>query len=209
MKKLLLLCVALCALTTTQAQDFPYSKYINFSKSEFEANKFKYSKKYNTWTLSKTNGWNEAFNILAIIADAYEEVRPSYDDYIISAQMGDNDMVSYVYVEFYNDEIYHKILTFLVNNCSNIIETSSGKLVRKQATYNGYELELNMEQIISRTSAYTADPHTLKNVDESYNEYSLFIRTDVPAQSKFLDKLANKKSKRQEKGRKMDLEDMM
>ena len=72
MKKLLLLCLAFCTLFAAQAQEFPYSKYINFTKADFEANNFKYSKKYNTWTLHKTNGWNVAFSIVAILADVID-----------------------------------------------------------------------------------------------------------------------------------------
>lgn len=210
MKKLLLLCVALCTLFGAQAQDIPYSKYINFTKAEFEANNFKYNKKHNFWALTKTNGWNEALNILAILSDAYDDVRPSADDYVICVQMGENDMVAFVAVEFYNDEIYHKILTFIMDNGEKVLETSSGKLIRYQASYNGFNLELDMDQhIVSRTSSRTADSRTVKNVDESYNEYTYVLRTGIEAKSKYLDKQDSKKAKRKEQGRKMDLDDMM
>ena len=67
-----------------------------------------------------------------------------------------------------------------------------------------------MEQhIISRTSSRTLDSRTLKNVDESYNEYTFVIRTNIPPTSKYLDKQAKKKAKREAKGRALDLEDMM
>lgn len=210
MKKLLLLCVALCTMFGAQAQDIPYSKYINFTKAEFEANNFKYNKKHNFWALTKTNGWNEAFNILAILSDAYDDVRPSVDDYVICVQMGENDMVAFVAVEFYNDEIYHKILTFIMDNGEKVLETSSGKLIRYQASYNGFNLELDMDQhIVSRTSSRTFDPRAVKSVDESYNEYTFAIYTGIEAQSKYLDKQAKKKDKRKEQGRKLDLDDMM
>lgn len=210
MKKLLLLCLALCTLFAAQAQDFPYSKYLNFEKSDFEANNFKYKKKYNTWTLNKVNGWSVAFNIMAILADGSEDVRPSSQKYSILVQMGDNEQVSYIVVEFYDDEVYHKILTFMVDNGEHLLETSSGKLTRHQAGYNGYALELDMVQhIVSRTSSRTVDRRTVKSVDESYNEYTFVIKTTVPATSKYFDKKAAKKAKRKAKGRKMDLEDMM
>jgi hypothetical protein len=210
MKKLLLLCIAFCTFSAAEAQDIPYSKYINFTKEEFEANNFKYNKKHNFWALTKTNGWNEALNILSILSDAYEDVRPSTDDYIICVQMGENDMVAFVAVEFYNDEIYHKILTFIMDNGEKILETSSGKLIRYQASYNGFNLELDMDQhIISRTSSRTLDPRAVKSVDESYNEYTFAIYTGIEAQSKHLDKQAKKKAKRKEQGRKLDLDDMM
>lgn len=210
MKKVVLLCIALCTLFSVQAQDFPYSKYVNYTKEQFLASNFKYDKRANTWYISKSNGLNVAVNILAIIADAYDEVRPSYDDYTIAVQLGEEDMVASVMVEFYNDETYHKLLTFVKDNGEKYVETSSGKIVKQQAFYNNYALELQMEQyIISRTSSYTADSRTVMNVDESYNEYRFTISTGVEPRSKYLDKQAAKKAKREEKGRKLELEDMM
>ena len=128
MKKIVLLCIALCTLFSVQAQDFPYSKYINYTKEQFLANKFKYDKRANTWYISKANGLNVAVNILSIIAEDYDDVRPSYDDYTIVVQLGEDDMVAYVMVEFYNDETYHKLLTFIKDNGEKYFETSSGKI---------------------------------------------------------------------------------
>lgn len=210
MKRIVLLCMAVFAMCAVSAQELPYSKYINFSKEDFKENKFKYKKRYNSWVLNKVDGLNETFNVLFIITGSDEEVRPSTDDYTITVQMGADDMVSYITVEFYNDATYHKLLTFLLDNCSNVLETVSGKHTKYQASYNGYALELDLIQnIISRTSSRTADPRTVKNVDESYNEFMFTISTSVPPQSKYLDKQAAKKAKRKAKGRKMDLEDMM
>ena len=55
---------------------------------------------------------------------------------------------------------------------------------------------------ISRTSARTADYKTVKNVDESYNEYEFVIETDIEPWSKYLQKQAEKRAKRDEKGKK-------
>lgn len=211
MKKVLLFCLALCAALTVQAQDVPYSKYLNFSKKEFKENNFKYDDYTNTWALRKTNGLMVTFNVLAIIADGVEDVRPAKNDYSIVVQMGDDNKASYVKVVFYNNDTYHKLLTFLKDNGRDLLETTSGKLVKQQAYYDDYALELNMEQhIISRTSARTADPKTLKNVDESYNEYEFFIRTNVEPKSEYLDKQVAKQAKRDAKGKKKQhVEDMM
>ena len=63
---------------------------------------------------------------------------------------------------------------------------------------------------ISRTSARTADPKTLKNVDESYNKYSFIIKTDVEPWSEYLEKKAAKKAKRDAKGKKKkSVDDLM
>jgi hypothetical protein len=93
----------------------------------------------------------------------------------------------------------------------NLVDTSSGRLIRHQAYCGSYALELNMEQhIISRTSARTADPKALKNVDESYNEYEFIIRTGVEPWSEYLDKQAAKRAKRDAKGKKKrSVEEMM
>ena len=117
--------------------------------------------------------------------------------------MGKEEKASYVKVKFYSDETYHKILTFLKDNGKHLVETSSGKLVKQQAFYGDYSLELNMEQhIISRTSARTIDYKTVKNVDESYNEYQFIIQTDVEPWSEYLEKQAAKKAKRDAKKKK-------
>ena len=211
MKKIILFCLAVFTLATVQAQDIPYSKYINFSKEEFKDNNFKYDKYTNTWMVSKANGFNSFVNVMAIIADAKEDVRPDKNDYAIVVQMGENDNVASISVTFYKDETYHKLLTFLTNNCKDLIQTSSNKLTKHQASYNDNALELNMEQhIISRTSARTADYKTVKNVDESYNKYEFIIKTDVTPCSKYLDKQATKNTKRDEKGKKKkDVDDLM
>ena len=204
MKKIFLLSLALCAMFAVHAQtDVPYSKYLNFGKEEFKANKFKYNDNTNTWTLRKTNGLNSALNVLAIIADASEEVRPAKNDYAVVVQFGKEEKASYVKVRFYNDETYHKLLTFMKDNGQDFVETSSGKLTKQQAFYGNYALELNMKQhIISRTSSRTADKKTVKNVDESYNEYSFIIKTDVEPWSKEIEKETEKQAKRDAKGKK-------
>ena len=203
MKQVLLLFFTWCMAIATHAQELPYSKYLNFNKKEFKENHFKYDDETNTWALRKTNGWNTAFNVLAIIADAMEEVRPGRNDYSIVVQLGKESKASYVKVVCYSDETYHKLLTFMKDHGQDLVETSSGKLIKHQANYGDYALELNMEQhLVSRTSARTADPKTLKNVDESYNEYEFIIQTEVEPWSEYLEKQAAKKAKRDAKGKK-------
>ena len=211
MKKFILFILTICAAISSNAQNLPYSKYINFTKSEFKENHFKYHENTNTWYINKVSGLNTTLNILAIIADAEEELRPDYNDYSIIIQLGEEEMVSCVRVIFYNDDTYRKILTFVKSNCQNIIDVSTGKATTHHTTYGDYDLELKMEQnIISRTSARTADSKTVKNVDESYNEYEFIIRTDVEPWSKNLAKQAAKQAKRDAKGKKkQSVEEMM
>ena len=203
MKQVLLLIFTCCMALTVHAQEVPYSKYLQFDKKEFKENHFKYDEETNTWALRKVNGWHTTFNVLAIIADGIEDVRPGRNDYSIVIQMGKEQKASYVKVVCYNDETYHKLLAFMKDHGQNMVETSSGKLIKHQANYGDYALELNMEQHQkSRTSARTIDPKALKNVDESYNEYEFTIRTDVEPWSEYLDKKAAKKAKRDAKGKK-------
>lgn len=203
MKKVLLMAIAFCVAFVANTQDVPYSKYLSFNKQEFKENRFKYDDETNTWSLNKTNGLNVTLNILCIIADAEEEIRPATNDYSIVVQMGRDEQAANVYVRFYNDETYHKLLTFLKDNGQKLVETSSGKLIKHQAFFGDYALELNMEQhIVSRTSSRTADRRTVKNVDESYNEYTFIIDTGIEPWSKYLEKQAAKKAKRDAKGKK-------
>lgn len=194
-----------------RAQDFPYSKYLNYTKEQFKENKFKYHKKDNVWSLNKISGLNTTLNVLAFLVDAYDDIRPAVNDYYIAAQLGKDDKVASLEVYFYDDNIYHKLLTFLKDNGESLVETSSGKLIKYQAYYDGYALELNMEQhIVSRSSSYTADSRTMKNVDESYNEYQFVIRTDIEPWSARMDKQADKQAKRDAKGKKkQSVEDLM
>lgn len=210
MKQALLLIFTVCVALTVQAQELPYSKYLQFSKKEFKENHFKYDDETNTWSLRKTNGWHTTLNVLAIIADASEEIRPGRNDYSIVVQLGKENKASYIKVVCYNDETYHKLLTFMKDHGQDIVETSSGKLTKHQANYGDYALELNMKHHqVSRTSARTADPKTLKNVDESYNEYQFIIYTDVEPWSEYLEKKAAKKAKRDAKGKKKQTVDEM
>ena len=203
MKQVLLLIFTCCMALAVHAQEIPYSKYLQFSKKEFKDNHFKYDDETNTWALRKVNGWHTTFNVLAIIADAIEDVRPGRNDYSIVVQMGKENKAAYVQVVCYSDETYHKLLTFMKDHGQNTVETSSGKLTKHQAFYGDYALELNMEQHqVSRTSARTIDPKTLKNVDESYNKYEFTIRTEVEPWSEYLEKKAAKKAKRDAKGKK-------
>lgn len=215
MKKVLSLIMVFCMTIAANAQDVPYSKYLTFSKKEFKENKFKYDSETNTWALRKTNGAKTALNILAIIAEAEEDIRPSTKDYAIAVQMGADDQASYVKVKFYSDETYHKLLTFLKDNAKDLVETSSGKIIKHHAKHGDYSLELNIEMHnITRTSSHTAtriiDNKARKTVDESYNKYEFYIRTDVAPWSEYLEKKAAKQAKRDAKGKKKkNVDDLM
>lgn len=203
MKKVLLLVFTWCVTFAAHAQDFPYSKCLTYTKEQFKENNFKYHKKSNTWGLSKINGLNTTLNVLALLADVYEEARPAVNDYHITAHMGKDDKVAVLEVYFYDDEVYHKLLTFMRDNGQDLVETSSAKLVKQQAHYEGYGLELNMEQhIISRTSSRAAIYGAVMSVDESYSEFRFIIHTGVEPWSARMEKQTAKQEKRDAKGKK-------
>ena len=211
MKRFLLFVFALCVAFGANAQDLPYSKYLKFTKSEFKENNFKYDTQTNTWSLRKRNGLVTTLNVLRFLLDASEDVRPGVKDYAIMVQMGAEEKAASVQVEFYSDETYHKVLSFLKENCNDVYETTSGKLHKHHAKYGDYTVTLNMDQhTISRTSARTIDPKAVKNVDESYNEYHFVIKTNVEPSSEYLDKQAAKQAKRDAKGKKKkNVDDLM
>ncbi len=207
MKKIGLFLMTLCIALAVHAQNVPYSKYLNYSKEEFKENSFKYDDDTNTWALRKTSGLQTTLNVLAILASAEDDIRPSTKDYAIVVQMGKEEKAAYVKVKFYSDETYHTLLTFLKDNGTDLVETSSGKLVKHQAFHGDYALELNMKQHgVTRSSSHTAsrfiDSKAKKTHDESYNEYEFTITTDVVPWSEYLDKQAAKKAKRDAKGKK-------
>lgn len=161
--------------------------------------------------MRQTNGLRATVNVLVVIADSQEDIRPSQQDYTILVQMDEGDNPAFVKVIFYNDDTYHKLLTFVKDNGRDMVETSSGKLIKQQAFYGDYALELNMDQhIISRTSARTAYFKTVKNVDESYNEYQFIINTSVEPWSEYLNEKAAKQAKRDAKSKKkQNIQDLM
>ena len=114
MKRFALFCMTIAISMASYGQELPYSKYLNFSKSDFKENNFKYHEKANIWSLNKIDGLNTTLNILSIIADAEEDVRPDVNDYSIIVQLGADDAVSYVRVMYYKDETYHKLLAFMI-----------------------------------------------------------------------------------------------
>lgn len=215
MRRFLIICVVLCTALAVQAQDVPYSKYLNFSKQEFKENRFKYDEDTNTWALRKTSGLQTTLNVVSILVGSEDDVRPNAKDYAIVVQMGKEEKAAYVTVKFYNDETFHTLLTFLKDNGKAFVETSSGKLVKYQAFHGDYALELNMKQHgVSRTSSRTSnrfiDSKAEKNIDQSYNEYQFTITTDVVPWSEYLEKQAAKKAKRDAKGKKKkNVDDLM
>ena len=205
MKKILFLMMAVFSLSA--GAQLPYLKVLKLSKQELEDGHFKYDKNKNQYVLRKSNGLNSTMNVLNALNGTTADIKPHPDDYVITLQQGENE-VSSLTVVFYKDESFHNIQTWLADNNIDVLETNSGKLVIQKFNYEDYSVELDIEKI--GITAKTGRTNALsKSIDESYNVYRYTIYTGVPPFSKWHQKEAEKKAKRDEKGKKKDIEDLM
>ena len=207
MKKILtILLLAFIAAGSINAQ-LPYSKLLGLSEEGLKEGHFKYDKNKNQYILKKSNGLNNTMNVLSAIGGQSADIKPHPDDYIIVMQKGKN-AVSSLTVIFYKNETFHEIQTWLADNNIDVLETNSGKLTMQKFNYEDYAIELDIEKIgVSTTTGNTAA--LAKSIDESYNIYTYTIYTGIPPYSKWHEKQANKKAKRDEKGKKKELDDLM
>ncbi|MBC5646601.1 hypothetical protein H8S77_27470 [Parabacteroides sp. BX2] len=207
MKKILtILLLAFIAAGSINAQ-LPYSKLLGLSEEGLKEGHFKYDKNKNQYILKKSNGLNNTMNVLSAIGGQSADIKPHPDDYIIVMQKGKN-AVSSLTVIFYKNETFHEIQTWLADNNIDVLETNSGKLTMQKFNYEDYSIELDIEKIgVSTTTGNTAA--LAKSIDESYNIYTYTIYTGIPPYSKWHEKQANKKAKRDEKGKKKELDDLM
>ena len=207
MKKILtILLLAFIAAGSINAQ-LPYSKLLGLSEEGLKEGHFKHDKNKNQYILKKSNGLNNTMNVLSAIGGQSADIKPHPDDYIIVMQKGKN-AVSSLTVIFYKNETFHEIQTWLADNNIDVLETNSGKLTMQKFNYEDYSIELDIEKIgVSTTTGNTAA--LAKSIDESYNIYTYTIYTGIPPYSKWHEKQANKKAKRDEKGKKKELDDLM
>lgn len=211
MKKIFLtLLVAMFAFAAT-AQEFPYSKILKYNKRDFREAKFKYDEDNNSWHLNHSRGLQATVNVLSAIAGAEADIRPDKMDYSIVAQMNYDDDIAILHVKFYNDETYHKLLTFARDNGADQLDTNSGKLSKLQFRYGGYDMSLQMKVIsVSRTTSRTAAMNSVKTLDESYNAYEFVVYTGLDPESPYIDRQERKQAKRDAKGKKKrNVEDLM
>lgn len=211
MKRFITLFIAIIAMAVSaQAQDFPYSKILKYSTSDFTKERFKFDEKHNQWILRKSHGLQATLNVISALTLADADIRPDSRDYVITVQMGENDLIAYINVLFFEDSTYHKLLTFAKDNGVNLLETDSGKIRAHQFNYNDYSMLLEMKHInITATTTHT-NTAAVKSQDESYNAYQFRISTGVEPTSRYLQRQADKKAVRDAKGKKKNtVEDMM
>lgn len=201
-----IICIILFS-TVTFAQ-LPYSKMLGLSDSELLERKFKYDSKKNQFVLKKSNKTNQTMNVFNAIGGASADIKPHSEDYVITVQKGANGEVAFLAVTFYDDNAYHNIETWMAENDIESINTSSGKLELQKFSYEDYNIEVAKELV----SIQTATKNTYaaaKSFDQSYNIYSFFISTGIQPDSEWHRKEAAKKEKKQLKGEKADINDLM
>ncbi|MBP5371986.1 MAG: hypothetical protein J6Y55_08720 [Bacteroidales bacterium] len=203
MKKLFVFISIFCCITTFAQNDFPYSKLLNYSATDFKEAKFRYNSYYNNWTLTKSNGMNVVGNVLSALADQAADIRPAEGDYQIFVQMGEGNAIANIQVLFYQTSTYHDILTFMADKGENNLETNSGNITKHQFNYGGYSFSVVRTLIEIKTTS-TNTYAAAKTKDNSYNEYIYTIYTGVRAESEYLKKQAAKQQKRDDKGKKQN-----
>lgn len=211
MKKLMIMMALLAGFAcVANAQELPYAKFLDYTNVDFRQAKFKYHEDYNSWVLKKNHGLQATANVLSAISGATADIRPDSRDYAITVQLGKKDEVAYIEVLFYDDKVYHQLMTFIKDNGRRNIETNSGNRIINKCVYDKYDLELHMRSVgVSATTART-NTAVVKNVDESYNVYHFIINTGVEPESLMITKENLKKAKAKAKGRKdKDVSDLM
>lgn len=207
---IIILLVFVMGANYSYSQEMPYGKFLTFSKADFEQANFKYNAKTNSWVLQKRHGLQATANVLSAINGTTADIRPDSRDYCITVQMGDNELISYIDVLFYEDDTYHKIMTFVQDNGNDILETTSGNKVLNQCVYDKYDLQLQMDKVGVTATTGKTNSALVKSVDQSYNVYHFIINTGVEATSLMISKEAAKKAKAQAKGKKAsNIDDLM
>lgn len=204
MKKILLIFTTLLGFVLSYGQnDFPYSKLLNYSATDFQKAKFVYFQKKNHWVLSKNHALQATANVLSALNGAEADIKPDPRDYEITVQMGEGGAIAYIQVVFFQNSTYHDILTFMADKGENNLETKSGNVTKHQFNYGDYSFSVvNILNEIKTTSTNTFA--AAKTTDNSYNKYIYTIYTGVNAESDYLDKQAAKQQKRDDKGKKQN-----
>lgn len=198
-------------LTLVSVNNFaqlPYSKILDLSEPELKERKFKYDSKKNQFVLTKSNKTNKTINILSAVGGATADMRPHKEDYKLTIQKGVRGATAYLSVIFHDDEAYHNIQTWITENGIEPIESRSGKLELQRFEYDGYHIELAVETVSVQTVTRNTNA-AAKSFDESYNIYTYTIDTGVPPASEWHAKERKKKEKKQLKGDKSDINDLM
>lgn len=206
MKKLLLLSFILTFAFTAFAQGeqkkeskFPYEKILKMSDKELKDARFKFDDEMNQWTLTKLNGFNQTLAVLDALSNYASNYIPHVNDYRITIQKG-LEAVASIEVAFYDNNIYHEIITFANDNGSNLLETTSGKVTKTQFNYENYSFVLSRETV--GQSAIIPNWGYVTSKDQSYGVFSFVIFTGEKPYSKWLEKEAAKQAKRDAKGKK-------
>ena len=151
--------------------------------------------------MAKNNGLQATANILSALNGTNADIRPDKNDYEITAQLSQNGDIAWIKVLYYDDEIHHKLLTFVADFGQNTLETNAGNKIKIQFEAEGYAMTL--EQIHHGTQNVTTRTYSAaKILDNSYNSYIFTIYTNQEAWSPNMEKAQLKQAKREAKGKK-------
>ncbi|MBK5721172.1 hypothetical protein JGH11_09855 [Dysgonomonas sp. Marseille-P4677] len=207
-QRIILLCLMLAMVCGSVLAQLPYSKMLDLTESDLKEKKFKYDSNKNRYSMSKTNKTNQTMNILSAVGGNVADMKPHTEDYTITLQKGADNQTAFLSVLFYNDDTYHNIATWMVENGIEPITTNSGKLTVCKFDYEGLKVELTTELVSIKTTTKNTFA-AAKSFDDSYNVYYYTIYTGITPESKWHTKEAEKKEKNKLKGKKEDLNDLM
>jgi len=207
-RRFLLLFASVLFISGNVFAQLPYVKMLDLTESELKEKKFKYDSNKNRYSMSKSNNTNKTMNILSAVGGNTADIRPHSEDYTITVQKGANNQTSFVSVLFHNDDTYHTISSWLVENNITPVETNSGKMFVQKFEYEGYTVELVTETVSVKTTTRNTAA-AAKSFDESYNIYTYTIFTGIAPESKWHTKEMQKKEKDKLKGKKEDINDLM
>ena len=184
--------------------EFPYSKVMFATKSELQAQKFKYDSNRNQMKLNHTDGFNAVLNVMS---DIYT---PAKNDYRIAIQYGEDDQISYVEVVFYDSSIYENIMDFAAAKECKVTTVEKGKGKTYSFNYGGYSFRVEYShKTVSHTDTYTNSSSNGKHAyssssthDFSYDQYVYTVDTGVKPSSDYLKSKEARKEKRALKGKK-------
>lgn len=210
-KSISVLIFALVAIITVNAQ-LPYSKLMELTPEELIGKNFKFNEKKNQYVLTKTDALTMTANVLGALSGSATTYQPSAKDYKITIQYGIDNLVSSLSNEFYSDDTFNEIQTWLAENNIQTTNSASGKISITKFLYDSLNVELKSQAVIQSQGSTTVNRYSGVNsnsIDKSYTAYTYTIETGIPPYSEWHLKEQKKKEKRKAQGKKDDLNDLM
>ena len=137
----------LIAIGVFAQNDFPYGKLLNYSSSDFSNAKFKYNAKKSTWTLIKVDGADMLNQLSTLMDNPNAEIKVSENNYTIVVQMGANQQIATIEVNFFKKSVYNDIVEFANKNGTNLKVTDLDVVQKTTFDYGQYHFRLLKTQV--------------------------------------------------------------